>query len=219
VDWDFVALREGGQRLEGYIPAAGRSGVTIATGVDLGQRSAADIEKLALGEDLKAKLRPYAGKRRRSARRFLKRHPLRLTLAEAAALDRAVRRTLLESLTSSYRDDVSGEAKLRAFESLPAEAQTVIASLAHQYGPHLHRATPRFWKWVTSQDWEKAVAELEDFGDRYATRRLTEAELLKRILVQTEGDPPPDEHLSDATDGKRVPSVCGRNSAAVNWFM
>ncbi len=41
IDWDFISSLEGDQRLAGYVPAAdvSESGVTIATGVDLGQRN------------------------------------------------------------------------------------------------------------------------------------------------------------------------------------
>ncbi|MFH7191036.1 pesticin C-terminus-like muramidase, partial [Klebsiella pneumoniae] len=39
----FTAQYEGGQRTAGYVPNAGQSGVTIATGVDLGQRTLSDV--------------------------------------------------------------------------------------------------------------------------------------------------------------------------------
>ena len=52
------------------------------------------------------------------------------------------------------------------FADLPGEAQTVIADIAIQFGPNLDRATPRFWRFVTTGAWEKALDELRHFGDR-----------------------------------------------------
>ena len=63
IDWDFISSLEGGQHLAGYVPAAdvSESGVTIATGIDLGQRTEGSIDALAIPDQLKTKLKPYAG--------------------------------------------------------------------------------------------------------------------------------------------------------------
>ncbi|WP_373293763.1 pesticin C-terminus-like muramidase [Iodidimonas muriae] len=55
------------------------------------------------------------------------------------------------------------------FQDLPPAAQTVIASVATQYGPNLHLSskeggTPRFWGFVTRGEWQKALEELRFFG-------------------------------------------------------
>ncbi len=71
------------------------------------------------------------------------------------------------------------------FADLPAEAQTVIADVAIQFGPDLadrERGTPRFWRFVTRGEWQAAIDELRDFGDRFAPRRRREARLLGRAL-------------------------------------
>lgn len=49
IDWKFIAAREGAEVLIGYVPMKngkvfGISGVTIATGVDLGQRNESDLK-------------------------------------------------------------------------------------------------------------------------------------------------------------------------------
>ena len=184
VDWAFIRAREGGRHLRGYVPCGGRgrSGVTIATGVDLGQRSRADIERLGLGAELARKLRPYALKKGTAAVAYLAAHPLVLSPVEAGELDCAVQDRLLASLISLYDRAAPGKQGGAAFDELPPEAQTVIASVAFQYGPDLKRATPRFWRYVTRRQWRQAVEELEDFGDRYRTRRAREAALLKEAL-------------------------------------
>lgn len=61
VDFDFISELEGGQRLKGYVPRRGDSGVTVGTGVDLGQRSGEEIDRLDLPGSLRDKLRPFAG--------------------------------------------------------------------------------------------------------------------------------------------------------------
>jgi hypothetical protein len=190
VDWDFVSSLEGGRRLDGYVPPSRRSGVTIATGVDLGQRSAAEIDRLSVGPALAAKLKPYARMKGSAARTYLRAHPLNLTGAQAASLDRAIRSSFLKRLSSLYRRAAAAHCAVRSFGGLPPEAQTVIASVAYQYGPDLARATPRFWRWVTQQEWDRAVAELEDFGDRYHARRAREAALLQRLGCAAPGAKP-----------------------------
>ena len=181
VDWEFISAREGGQRLEAYVPEpeVSQSGVTVATGVDLGQRSASDIDNLDIPDTLKAKLKPYAGVIKQAAKKLLAENPLEITKTEADALDKAVKQKALDELIGRYDAATTG----KKFSELPSGAQTVIASVAFQYG-NLATETPKFWKMVTEQRWADAVAELRDFGDAYPTRRKLEADLLQKALDQ-----------------------------------
>jgi hypothetical protein len=54
IDYSFLSDLEGGRTTIGYVPAAAvsKSGVTIATGFDLGQRSEADLKRLGLPANL-----------------------------------------------------------------------------------------------------------------------------------------------------------------------
>jgi hypothetical protein len=61
------------------------------------------------------------------------------------------------------------------------ECQTVVASVAFQYGD-LSLRTPNFWQQVTTENWQAALANLQDFGDKYPTRRNKEADLLAQWL-------------------------------------
>lgn len=183
VDWDFVSRLEGGRTLVAYVPdpARSQSGVTIATGFDLGQRDRGDLAALGLDADLIDKLEPYLGVRRNEAAALLRDRPLTLADTEARALDMASHRSVLSRLRSNYRHAPENRANV-LFTELPGDAQTVIASVAFQYGPALGRAAPRFWAAVTAQDWASAVDILEDFRDRYPTRRRAEAARLRRLL-------------------------------------
>ena len=54
---------EGGCKTTGYVPASSvsKSGVTIATGFDLGQRNENDLRSLKLNSIIVTKLKPYLG--------------------------------------------------------------------------------------------------------------------------------------------------------------
>lgn len=84
IDYSFLSAREGGVRLDGYVPAPAdsKSGVTIATGFDLGQRDRADLSALGLPLSLIDKLAPYLGIARFDAKKLL----------EDTASDFAIRR-------------------------------------------------------------------------------------------------------------------------------
>lgn len=66
------------------------------------------------------------------------------------------------------------------FHELTDKQQTVIASVSFQYG-HLPSRTPNFWRQVTNDDWGAAIKNLRNFGDRYPTRRNTEANYLEGV--------------------------------------
>lgn len=177
VDFGFISSLEGGPVLCGYVPdpEQSSSGVTIATGFDLGQRS--DDELLALlpmHVDLVNKLVPYCGYKKAAAVALLAEKPLEITKDEAAAIDSSVKQQLLSQLESRYN-----KAALTDFADLPAAMQTVIASVAVQYGD-LARRCPRFWRAAVAADSTRLINELKNFGDRYITRRHREANYLQK---------------------------------------
>lgn len=182
IDHDFISEREGGSVTRGYVPAVqiSKSGVTVAAGFDLGARSDSDLSILGLTPALKAKLRPYCGKKGKDAADALKATPLTITPSQASEIDVAVRKSGLSKLQLAYRAAPDNAKNVDLFD-LPAEAQTVIASVSFQYGDLAFRA-PKFWKAVSSQDWPTAVGILRDFGDAYPSRRNLEADLLQRIV-------------------------------------
>lgn len=183
IDYKFISDLEGGSRTTGYVPAAGvsSSGVTIATGFYLGQRNAQDLRNLGLNESLLNKLKQYLGKTRQDAVNYLREHPLTITVAEAAMIDRAVKKSHVEGLVRRYNTSSYNTSRIQFF-NLPAEAQTVIASVSFQYGVGLDRRAPKFWRAACAQNWAECVKILKNFGDSYPTRRRKEAVLLERIV-------------------------------------
>ncbi len=179
VDFDFISDLEGGQQLNAYVPLpnGSKSGVTVATGIDLGQRGLEEIRALNIPDSLKEKLAPYAGLIKEKAVEFLAMNPLILSKPEAEALDKAVKGPFLSELERRYNADSRVK-----FAELPPEAQTVIASVGYQYGSPWTR-TPNFWMQVTKQQWSDAVANLRNFGDTCCQpRHNKEANLLDNVL-------------------------------------
>lgn len=179
VDFAFIHRLEGAQVTVAYVPdpEGSDSGVTIASGFDLGQRRLDDLRSLGLSDALCTRCEPYLGLKKHDAVSKLELEPLTLTDDEALAIDKAVRRQHLDQLIRGFNaaSDVS-------FEDLPPACQTVVASVSFQYGAALGSRTPNFWRQVTSGDWEGALGNLRNFGDRYRTRRNKEADLLATVV-------------------------------------
>lgn len=187
IDWAFIGRLEGAGRRDGYVPrdAAGRvegqSGVTIATGFDIGQHDQRELDALfGAGSDLARAFAPYAELRRAAAVEALERRPLMLTAEQVVRVDRVVKARKATALARAYDAAVAArrDRRLATFRALPREAQTVVASVAFQYGTDLARAAPTFWRHAVAQDWAAVERELRAFGDRYPTRRRREADYL-----------------------------------------
>jgi Bacterial toxin homologue of phage lysozyme, C-term len=188
VDWAFIREREG-DKLDGYVPDAGgsSSGVTIATGIDLGQRGGSDIDKLDITDDLKKKLKPYCLKTGKAATDLLAKSPLSITATEADALTKAVKGPMLDALVSDYdaavdKANAADHCTRVHFDQLPSSVQTAIASAQFQYNS-LSSRTANYWKQITEQRWADASKNLKDFGDRYKTRRKLEAGLIDDAIT------------------------------------
>lgn len=179
IDWDFIKAREGKAQTKGYVPDphGSQSGVTVASGVDLGQQTREQLQAYALPHELVTKLTPYLGLKKMEAVRALDERPLVLTRKEVDALDRIVHDHHHRAIADAYY-----KASGVPFDQIPDAAQTVITSVAYQYGTALYRRTPNFWRIVVSQDWPKAIRALRNFNDRYPTRRNLEADYLEANL-------------------------------------
>ena len=179
VDPNFIRGQEG-FRLDGYVPdpQTSRSGVTVGTGVDTGQMSAADIAALDIPQGLKQKLAPYAGRIGQNAVNFLSSHPLHLTQDEANTLDRVVTQNTIGGVANRFNLAAPGN----SFANLPPAARTVVTDIAYQYGSNLAQRMPNFWSDVTAGRWDSVAQKLRNFGDRYSTRRNAEADLLQGAM-------------------------------------
>ena len=172
IDFSFIAELEGGRLNKAYVPDPenSQSGVTIAVGFDLGARNERDLQLLGLDEELIATLAPYLGHKGVEAQRFLRQKPLSISDIQASAIEQAVKYQMTKNTIEQYNQNSALD-----FMLIPSPWQTVIVSVSFQYGS-LKRKCPMFFKCVTAQDWQAAVAELRNFGDHYPTRRNREAD-------------------------------------------
>lgn len=191
VDWGFIERREGVRRLDGYVPThngkadgkvLGDSGVTIASGFDLGQHSPPDLKAMGLYQGLIDRLTPYMGPglRKEAAQKFLEKNPLTISDKEARMIDRRAQIKRYDDLASQYdaaTRNAYGAALAIRFRDLPQGTQTAIFDVAFQYG-NLASRTPNFWRQITTGQWQEAHNNLLDFKDDYGHRRRKEAGLL-----------------------------------------
>lgn len=173
IDWNFISEREGFETT-GYVPNAekSKSGVTIATGFDLGARSKADLERSGLPDSLVKKLLPFVGKKGAEAKKIA--GQLKVTEEEAGLIDEYSKKEAVDLLKKRWKKETGTD-----FDDLPMSKATVIASVAFQYG-NLETETPNFWDQITANngqgDWDAAVKNLRNFGDDYGPRRDLEAD-------------------------------------------
>jgi len=194
---------EGPQQLRGYIPcirksggsanfkgpesgnpadftAMGVSGVTVATGVDLGQTDAETLLRNGLDGGIVNMLRPYLTLRKDAAISKLHALPLSVSADTAHALDNVTLGIHARLIAARYNRDKPAI----PFEALPRQAQAAIFSLLFQRGTGVAGKAPQTWAAFLRGDWTEASARLCDASmwDGYHGRRNLEGELLKEIV-------------------------------------
>lgn len=167
---------KGGPNPDRY-EAMGQSGVTIATGCDLGQTDAKTLAAYGLCERIIGIYAPYLGKRKDRAIRQLHAAPLAVSYENARATDQAVHGGYLRrSVIPVYEKD-SG----KKFADIPREAQAVIMSICFQKGVGgTRRGAPKTWKHLCEGNWQAAANELLTGFTQYKSRRQAEGRLLAR---------------------------------------
>jgi hypothetical protein len=169
IDFDFILEQEGFET-KGYVPEAtkSKSGVTIASGFDLGARNENDLK--GLPQDIVETLKPYLGLKGTEAESIA--GNLRITEDQAKIINEFAKKEAVKNLRAKWE-----KATGTSFDDLPKEKATVLASVAFQYGD-LESQTPNFWKQTTNNQWSEAYYNLMDFRDVYKSRREREAEYL-----------------------------------------
>jgi hypothetical protein len=181
VNWSVIEKLEGGIKTKGYtINNSNKSGVTVGAGVDLGQHSLAELQKLGIDKATLNAVAPYLGKTGIDAINFLKDHPLDLTRQQAQNLTFALQSDILKTVAQNFDRDSNVD-----FKNLPSEIQTAIASVAFQYGPYLAKSAPNFWSFVTSGNYFGAVNELRHFNDVHQNRHDDEADYFMKGISKT----------------------------------
>ena len=178
IDFNFIKENEGKAITKAYIPenndgsVMGQSGVTIASGFDLGQQDATSIS--GLSKELQDKLIPYLGAKKDKAVAKLKETGgLELSIEEVNEIDMMAKEQYSNKIKDSY-SKLTG----KNFDELPSNVQTVIADIQFQYGTNYGR-TPKFAGIIQEiannpsniDFYMKLENELRNFGDDYGPRR------------------------------------------------
>ncbi|MDL2315697.1 pesticin C-terminus-like muramidase [Desulfovibrio sp. OttesenSCG-928-A18] len=163
---------------KGYIPRKngkilGHSGVTIGTGVDLGQQSRDGLLAMGVPDSIVSKFTPYLGKQKEAAAAALAAHPLVLSPADVAILDAAVAAGYISATKRRFNSRTS-----RRFADRPKEIQAVAVSLEYHLGP---ARAALYVDPLADGDYAEAARRLRRARD-YASRRLGEAELVERAM-------------------------------------
>lgn len=158
-----------------YGKIIGASGVTIGTGVDLGQTSASKMRADGVPENIISLFTPYFRKTKYSAAAELYAKPLTISDSDCDILDEIVHNSFVKY--AQKRFDTASE--VIHFADCPREAQAVIVSLFYQLGsPPRYKRT---WEHLIKADWSGAAHELETGFMRYTNRRHDEGKLLEAI--------------------------------------
>ncbi|MBB1060038.1 pesticin C-terminus-like muramidase [Marilutibacter spongiae] len=212
LDEEFLEASEGALVLNGYIPRRngeilGVSGVTISTGIDLGQQSASGTRNILNNyiadegnagnvdvDALMSKLDPYFGLQKEAAATELANNPLTVTQAEAELLAEAFKYHFLNQIANKF--DANNKLGM-TFRQLPSAAQTVIMDFAYQYGLSDSKGNIRrtFWNHVYNGEWLQLAEWLNSGPDPYKSRRRREGNLLMDAInnyrIPGTGDPCP----------------------------
>jgi hypothetical protein len=189
-----LAKFEGKAIARGYIPCQqgtyygtgpekgeplGASGVTIATGVDLGQQTVPGLRSMGVSEDTLAVLAPYIGLKKQDALKKLQSSPFQLTDAQVEEIDRAVHSSYIKRAAALFGHDL--------FENAPKEVQAVAVSLHYQFGMPKRQESPaleKAWESMRKEAYEDAAAYLRSVElwskphQAYMARRKAEAAIL-----------------------------------------
>ena len=234
VDCQLLSQWEGGQWRLGYVPLAGKprkvvghSGVTIGSGVDLGQKDDAYFSALGVSQTIRDKLRPYfmvrfrAGEMEAAVAHTVARigpMPL-LTKAQADELDAAVMSKLLGQGKRTW-DGIRAEkvktVSLPSFVDLPSGWQTVWFSRTYHGGPDFinHQPGRAFGLSATQGKWTDAIRALRSFPEQFAIRGNEEADACEAELpkaVEPAGAPgaPSRPQAAGAPNTPRTPIIPG----------
>ncbi|MDR0322330.1 MAG: pesticin C-terminus-like muramidase [Treponema sp.] len=192
-----LARFEGKAIARGYIPCQqgtyygsgpdrgeplGASGVTVATGVDLGQQTMTGLESMGISADTLAVLAPYIGLKKQDALKKLQSAPLQLTEAQVEEIDRAVH--------NRYIDQAAALFGREQFENAPIQVQAVAVSLHYQFGTPRRQDSPaleKAWESMKLGAYQEAADYLRNnelwskSHQVYSARRRAEAAILSEV--------------------------------------
>lgn len=200
IDFQYIAALEGNQWLRGYVRfkrsgiVAGQSGMTVASGFDVGQWSISQLGAMGFPTTLLDKLKPFANVNFKSrnksqvAAQVATFGPVPvLTKSEADLCDGRVFSTILAQALKAW--NAGRSAGVPAFIALPAGWQTVWLSRYYQEGPATQVSLGKtFRAQALAGKWTDAMASLRSYTE-YSERAKAEAKVLAAELPPTPATP------------------------------
>lgn len=184
----------GGQRAKGYLPihttgehkgeVIGQSGITFATGFDVGQLDKADLKRYSFPKDIEDKLLPFVSAKKEAARKLL---PLAqktvLSAQQLNLIDFKVKGVHLQSAIRSW--DSRKQKGTPSFCELSPAQQTVLLSRTFHQGTGMPTVpvSQKFYQAALKNSWVAAENHLRSYhvtDKSYLNRVHNEADLLKK---------------------------------------
>ncbi|WP_462370312.1 pesticin C-terminus-like muramidase [Oxalobacter formigenes] len=173
-----LSIYEGGSREKAYVPYSAktakgnRSGVTIGSGFDLGQRKHPDeLRAMGLPESLVQKYAPYLGKQKMDAVNFLKNHPLKLSQDEIDTVNRCVLIDLGKKAIRHWNTEIDKQRKTWPdapyFHEMNTNQQTIIFSRYYHEGAGWIKRHPEIHQSIVQNDWESVRNHWNNLIDKY----------------------------------------------------
>lgn len=183
IDWEFIKYEEEGDKkpaCKGYIPRngktgriAGKSGVTIAVGFDIGQRNEYDLKRYSFPLELYNKLQPYLGRTKEEAADYLKSHPLIISQDEAQLIYDRTREVDGKAMKKKYEKITS-----KKFNDLPSNYQTVLLSNGYQFGAGSERFKKLSLSMSKNAEGKSEIIDILQSDKTYNKRRSNEISLI-----------------------------------------
>ncbi|MFA6303647.1 MAG: pesticin C-terminus-like muramidase [Legionella sp.] len=189
IDFSKVPKFEGEQSLNGYVPmnsngtVIGKSGITIATGFDIGQHSAQEIKNFHFPKALEKKLLPFVNATKDEAIKLLPlAKQITLTKHEADLLDYSAAKSYIKSTFQTWDS--------RKFENTPEFNQLSKAQQTVLYLRTFHQGTGmpdtavshNFYQAALKNNWNDAARYLKNYHVKdqwYKDRVAKEAKFLQ----------------------------------------
>jgi len=193
-----LARFEGKAIAQGYIPCQqgtyyggdspdkgtplGASGVTIATGVDLGQQTMKGLAAMGISASTLSFLAPYIGLQKQDALKKLQSDPFALNAEQVEEIDQAVHNRYIDQAATIFGRE--------QFENAPKEVQAVAVSLHYQFGTPRRPDSPGLanaWANMQQGAYKEAAECLRDpelwsvTHRTYMQRRKAEAAILDEV--------------------------------------
>ena len=153
----------------------GQSGITFATGFDVGQHSEKEIKSYGFPKALEEKLLPFAGIKKERAKELL---PLArdtiLTKEEANRVDLVIKGGHLKAAIKSWNANRLENTPL--FKDLSSAQQTILLSRTFHQGPDMPN-TPiakNFYESAINNNWIKSEKYLKNY-------KVTDAYYINRV--------------------------------------